>query len=66
MSIEQTQAWAHRQAGKPYVFPLTGPDAYDCSGFTSALINFVLGKANPYTAPALVRFGRFRPGVAAR
>jgi hypothetical protein len=49
MSVEQTQAWARRQAGKPYVFPLTGPDAYDCSGFTSALINFVMGKSNPYT-----------------
>jgi hypothetical protein len=34
--------------GKPYVFPLTGPNAYDCSGFTSALVNFVLGMANPY------------------
>jgi phage-related protein len=48
-SMEETQAWAQAQAGKPYVFPLTGPGAYDCSGFTSALVNWALGAAYPYT-----------------
>lgn len=26
-------AWAHTQAGKPYVMGANGPDAWDCSGF---------------------------------
>jgi hypothetical protein len=42
-SVEETQAWMRQQAGKPYVFPLTGPNAFDCSGFASALLDFVLG-----------------------
>lgn len=29
-------AWARTQLGKPYVFGATGPNAYDCSGFTQA------------------------------
>jgi hypothetical protein len=44
-SVEETQAWMRQQAGKPYVFPLTGPGAFDCSGFASALLDFVLGTA---------------------
>jgi hypothetical protein len=46
-SAAEAQAWAQAQAGKPYQFAAVGPNAFDCSGFTSALINFVLG-LNPY------------------
>jgi phage-related protein len=42
-SLEDVQAWTQAQAGKPYVFPLVGPTAYDCSGFASALVNYALG-----------------------
>jgi hypothetical protein len=42
-SAEEVQAWARQQAGKPYRFPDVGPNSYDCSGFTSALVNFALG-----------------------
>lgn len=32
----QAIAWGKTQLGKPYVFGATGPNAYDCSGFTQA------------------------------
>lgn len=47
-SLDEVLAWVRAQVGKPYVFPLSGPNAYDCSGFTSALVNEALGAANPY------------------
>jgi hypothetical protein len=43
-SADEALAWARAQAGKRYRFPDVGPDTYDCSGFTSALINFILGR----------------------
>lgn len=42
-SPDEALAWARAQAGKPYQYPMVGPDSYDCSGFTSALINFIMG-----------------------
>jgi hypothetical protein len=47
-SADEALAWARAQAGKPYRFPDVGPATYDCSGFTSALINFILGR-NPHS-----------------
>ena len=48
----QAMGWANAQVGKPYQWPsrgpTTGPGSYDCSGFTSALINYILGQ-NPYS-----------------
>jgi phage-related protein len=47
-SADEALEWARQQHGKPYRFPLVGPNAYDCSGFTSALINYILGR-NPHS-----------------
>ena len=47
-TAEETLAWARSQAGKPYQYPMVGPNSYDCSGFTSALINYILGR-NPHS-----------------
>jgi hypothetical protein len=41
-------SWARTQVGKPYGWGAVGPDAYDCSGFMSALTN-VLGGKSPYS-----------------
>jgi cell wall-associated NlpC family hydrolase len=35
--------WARQQIGKPYKFASTGPDAFDCSGLTSAAYSNALG-----------------------
>lgn len=43
--IAQTQAFAKRQAGKPYGWGAVGPSAYDCSGFMSALTNVLQGQS---------------------
>jgi len=37
-------SFAQAQAGKPYLWGGTGPHAYDCSGFTSAIANVILGQ----------------------
>jgi hypothetical protein len=47
-SADEALAWARQQHGKPYRFPDVGPGSYDCSGLTSALINYILG-LNPYS-----------------
>lgn len=47
-SVDEAMAWAKGHAGKPYRFPDVGPGSFDCSGLTSALINFILGR-NPYS-----------------
>lgn len=46
-SADEALEWARAQHGKPYRFPNVGPDSYDCSGLTSALINYILG-LNPH------------------
>lgn len=38
-------AWAASQAGKPYVWGGVGPNGYDCSGFLSAVTNFLTGQS---------------------
>jgi hypothetical protein len=35
--------WALAQTGKPYVWGGVGPAGYDCSGFMSAITNFLVG-----------------------
>jgi hypothetical protein len=47
-SADEALKWAQAQAGKPYRYPMVGPNSYDCSGFTSALINYILGR-NPHS-----------------
>ena len=44
-------AWAHDQAGEPYVFGANGPDAWDCSSFTQTALAQV-GLTAPRTAAA--------------
>lgn len=40
--------FAAGQVGKPYGWGSVGPGAYDCSGFMSAITNYIRGK-NPYS-----------------
>lgn len=40
--------FAHGQVGKPYSWGAVGPGAYDCSGFMSAITNYIRGKS-PYS-----------------
>jgi hypothetical protein len=47
--IKGVQSWMQAQAGKPYVWAASGPQGYDCSGFASAALNVLRGKANPYS-----------------
>lgn len=46
--VQQAQAWARAQVGKPYIWGGVGPRGYDCSGFMSAITNYLLGQ-NPYS-----------------
>lgn len=41
---QEALAWAQSQAGKPYVWGASGPLAYDCSGFMSAITAFLEGR----------------------
>jgi hypothetical protein len=45
--IARGQAFARREAGKPYIWGGVGPTGYDCSGFVSAVLNAALG-VGPY------------------
>ena len=40
--------FAHAQAGKPYGWGSAGPSSYDCSGFMSAITNYIRGRY-PYS-----------------
>ena len=40
--------FAHAQVGKPYGWGSSGPGSYDCSGFMSAITNYIRGKY-PYS-----------------
>ena len=48
MAVQRASAFAHSQAGKPYVWGGVGPGGYDCSGFMSAITNVMRGKS-PYS-----------------
>lgn len=45
--VAAVQAFIRAQSGKPYGWAQAGPNAYDCSGFVSAVFNMLHGK-NPY------------------
>ncbi len=45
-------AWARSQLGKPYCWGGTGPNCYDCSGFTSSAWRIGGGKSIPRTSSA--------------
>ncbi|MDQ3221897.1 MAG: hypothetical protein M3Q75_00220, partial [Gemmatimonadota bacterium] len=47
-SVDEAKAFALSHKGKPYIFPDVGPNSFDCSGFTSALVNYILGKDPPW------------------
>ena len=56
------QQWARGEAGKPYLWGGVGPVGYDCSGFMSALQNYLMGN-NPHSR--LYATGSFSPGRGA-
>ncbi|MDQ1630210.1 MAG: peptidoglycan DL-endopeptidase CwlO [Frankiaceae bacterium] len=56
---------AAAQAGEPYVYGATGPNAFDCSGFTQYVYR-QLGKSIPRTASAQAAAAAPVPRSAAR
>lgn len=38
-------SWARSQVGKPYIWGGVGPAGYDCSGFMSAITNYIRGRS---------------------
>jgi len=57
--------FARSQVGKPYVWGGVGPGGYDCSGFMSAITNYIRGR-NPYRrvgATGNFPWGGFAPGM---
>ncbi|WP_228450173.1 C40 family peptidase [Streptomyces alkaliterrae] len=66
-SAAAVAAFARAQVGKPYVLGATGPNAYDCSGLTTAALRQV-GVSLPRTSQAQssagteVGLGNLRPG----
>nr|WP_228456443.1 C40 family peptidase [Streptomyces durbertensis] len=66
-SAAAVAAFARAQVGKPYVMGATGPNAYDCSGLTTAALRQV-GVSLPRTSQAQsaagteVGLGNLRPG----
>ncbi|MDR1293943.1 MAG: C40 family peptidase [Bifidobacteriaceae bacterium] len=65
---EAAVAWARAQVGKPYQWGGSGPDAFDCSGLTSAAWREGGGRSIPRTAASQyanatkVGFDAMRPG----
>jgi cell wall-associated NlpC family hydrolase len=60
-------AFARTQLGKPYVWGATGPDSYDCSGFTGAAyraggVQLPRTSREQWFAGAPVDFGAWLPG----
>lgn len=62
-------AEAARHRGKPYRYGATGPNAFDCSGFTGYVYRTALGRTLPRTsrdqyagAPVKLARGQERPG----
>jgi len=60
-------AWAQSQVGKPYIWGGVGPQGYDCSGFMSAITNYIQGKPlyNRRFATGSMPGGIFQPGPGA-
>lgn len=63
--VQAALKFARSQAGKPYGWGAVGPDAYDCSGFMSALTNVLRGQ-KPYMrvgATGSFPWAGFAPGT---
>lgn len=60
-------AWANSQVGKPYIWGGVGPEGYDCSGFMSAITNYIQGRPiyNRRFATGSMPAGIFQPGAGA-
>jgi phage-related protein len=60
-------AWAQAQVGKPYLWGGVGPDGYDCSGFMSAITNYIQGRPlfQRRFATGSMPAGIFQPGPGA-
>jgi TP901 family phage tail tape measure protein len=41
--LQDAQAFARRQVGKPYIWGGVGPEGFDCSGIQSAIVNVIKG-----------------------
>ncbi|HVF21287.1 MAG TPA: NlpC/P60 family protein, partial [Mycobacteriales bacterium] len=68
-AAERLIAEAARHRGKPYRYGATGPNAFDCSGFTGYVFRTALGRVLPRTsrdqyaaAPTKLPRGSERPG----
>ncbi|BCY10023.1 C40 family peptidase [Actinoplanes sp. L3-i22] len=59
-----TEAARHR--GKPYLFGASGPNRFDCSGFTMYVYRKTTGKSLPHKADLQQRYGRAVSRSAAR
>jgi hypothetical protein len=60
-------AWARTQVGKPYIWGGVGPAGYDCSGFMSAITNYIQGRPlyQRRFATGSLPGGVFQPGPGA-
>jgi cell wall-associated NlpC family hydrolase len=57
---------AARHRGKPYLFGASGPNRFDCSGFTMYVYRKTTGKSLPHKADLQQRYGRAVSKSAAR
>jgi len=65
-AIARGLAFAKAQNGKPYIWGGVGPEAFDCSGYMSAITNVLRGEANPYRRVGVARsepWPGFTPGL---
>jgi cell wall-associated NlpC family hydrolase len=66
-SVSAVIRWAYQQLGKPYRWGATGPDAFDCSGFTmmawaQAGVTLPHSSRSQYGVTMRVSAGDLRPG----
>ncbi|HEV8650306.1 MAG TPA: NlpC/P60 family protein [Actinomycetes bacterium] len=66
-SVSAVIRWAYRQLGKPYQWGASGPDAFDCSGFTMAAwaqagVGLPHSSRSQYGVTMRVSAGNLKPG----